>query len=191
MRTRQGTYRIVHAGGRAGGSGYGVGHRVGLLLENRPAFFLHWLALNALGAIGPEKGVVPALIKALGDGNWEIRERACGGLARIGGWGELDLSYKIKARIDAATCIHCNLCYRACEDGAHQAIVLQRTNGHSTLSIDDDECVGCRLCHDRQRLLLRQRERPGLWCHGRRSCPARPRYRARRACVISLNPRWV
>jgi len=29
--------------------GYGHGHRVGLLLENRPAFFLHWFALNGLG----------------------------------------------------------------------------------------------------------------------------------------------
>jgi acyl-CoA synthetase (AMP-forming)/AMP-acid ligase II len=29
--------------------GYGHGHRVGLLLENRPAYFLHWYALNALG----------------------------------------------------------------------------------------------------------------------------------------------
>src|SRR5579875_996625 len=34
--------------------GYGPGQRVGLLLENRPAFFLHWFALNRLGA-----GVVP------------------------------------------------------------------------------------------------------------------------------------
>ena len=31
-------------------AGYGHGHRVALLLENRPAFLLHWLALNALGA---------------------------------------------------------------------------------------------------------------------------------------------
>jgi acyl-CoA synthetase (AMP-forming)/AMP-acid ligase II len=30
-------------------AGYSPGHRVGLLLENRPAFFLHWFALNALG----------------------------------------------------------------------------------------------------------------------------------------------
>lgn len=30
-------------------AGWGHGHRVGLLLENRPAFFYHWLALNALG----------------------------------------------------------------------------------------------------------------------------------------------
>jgi len=30
-------------------AGYGRGARVGLLLENRPEFFMHWLALNALG----------------------------------------------------------------------------------------------------------------------------------------------
>ncbi len=39
-------------------AGYGAGHRVGILLENRPAVFIHWLALNALGAsmvpINPE-----------------------------------------------------------------------------------------------------------------------------------------
>jgi acyl-CoA synthetase (AMP-forming)/AMP-acid ligase II len=30
-------------------AGYGVGHRVGLMLDNRPAAFLHWFALNRLG----------------------------------------------------------------------------------------------------------------------------------------------
>ena len=35
-------------------AGYGHGHRVALLLENRPEFFFHYLALNALGA-----GIVP------------------------------------------------------------------------------------------------------------------------------------
>ena len=30
-------------------AGYGHGHRAGLLLENRPDFFLHWYALNGLG----------------------------------------------------------------------------------------------------------------------------------------------
>jgi acyl-CoA synthetase (AMP-forming)/AMP-acid ligase II len=39
---------------RYAAAGYGHGHRAGLLLENRPAFFLHWFALNALGV-----GVVP------------------------------------------------------------------------------------------------------------------------------------
>ena len=31
-------------------AGYGHGHRVGLLLENRPAFLFHWLAANGVGA---------------------------------------------------------------------------------------------------------------------------------------------
>lgn len=31
-------------------AGYGHGHRVALMLENRPIFFFHWLALNSLGA---------------------------------------------------------------------------------------------------------------------------------------------
>lgn len=30
-------------------AGYGAGHRVAVLLENRPAHFIHWLALNRLG----------------------------------------------------------------------------------------------------------------------------------------------
>jgi len=35
---------------RYANAGYGKGQRVALLLDNRPEFFLHWLALNALGA---------------------------------------------------------------------------------------------------------------------------------------------
>ena len=35
-------------------AGYGPGHRVGLLLDNRPEFFTHYLALNGLGV-----GIVP------------------------------------------------------------------------------------------------------------------------------------
>ena len=39
---------------RYAAAGYGHGHRVALLLENRPEFFVHYLALNALGT-----GIVP------------------------------------------------------------------------------------------------------------------------------------
>ena len=39
---------------RYASAGYGHGHRVALLLENRPEFFFHYLALNALGT-----GIVP------------------------------------------------------------------------------------------------------------------------------------
>lgn len=51
----QWTYRQVldEVDGLAGqylSAGYGPGCRVALLLENRPAHFFHWLALNAIGA---------------------------------------------------------------------------------------------------------------------------------------------
>jgi len=43
-------------------AGYRAGHRVALLLENRPAHFLHWLALNGLGV-----AVVPLNLDATRD----------------------------------------------------------------------------------------------------------------------------
>jgi dihydropyrimidine dehydrogenase (NAD+) subunit PreA len=43
-------------------------------------------------------------------------------LPKLAEWKQLDLNYKIVARIDPAKCIGCNLCYVACWDGAHQCI---------------------------------------------------------------------
>src|SRR5207247_3576270 len=94
---------------------------------------------------------------------------------RIKAWGELDLNYKVVAQIDQNKCIHCGLCYIACEDGAHQSIRWERVpmsefashNGrpphlvHSggvdvlpgaggdtinVFTIKQDICVGCNLC---------------------------------------------
>ncbi|MCI0462688.1 MAG: NAD-dependent dihydropyrimidine dehydrogenase subunit PreA [Gemmataceae bacterium] len=94
---------------------------------------------------------------------------------RIKPWGELDLNYKIIAAIDPRKCIHCGLCYIACEDGAHQSIRREqvpvsefvKANGlqaHVVRSggvevvpgaggdainiytINQDTCVGCNLC---------------------------------------------
>ena len=42
-------------------AGYTIGHRVALLLENRAEFFIHWLALNALGvSVVPVNGEMQA-----------------------------------------------------------------------------------------------------------------------------------
>ena len=41
--------RVAALGALYRAAGYGRGHRVALLLENRPDFHLHWWALNALG----------------------------------------------------------------------------------------------------------------------------------------------
>ncbi len=46
---RQALERVLALRERYRAAGCGSGQRVGLLLENRPAFFLHWLALNGLG----------------------------------------------------------------------------------------------------------------------------------------------
>ena len=72
-------------------------------------------------------------------------------------WGDLDLNYKIIARIDTSLCIGCQLCYVACEDGAHQCIERAAVkNGGGKRNpqgmevhvprIIDEECVGCNLC---------------------------------------------
>jgi len=43
-------------------------------------------------------------------------------VSMVGDWADLDLGYKVVAEIDQNACIHCGLCYIACEDGAHQSI---------------------------------------------------------------------
>ncbi len=86
-------------------------------------------------------------------------------------WGELDLNYKIVARIDLDRCIGCQKCVAACHDGAHQCIFTGPDNAarpphahHPGLAlapkplpigalagdrvpwVDEPECVGCNLC---------------------------------------------
>ena len=67
-------------------------------------------------------------------------------LPGITDWGHLDQEFRLLARIDQEKCVHCNLCYAACNDGAHQAIRFEGSNGSSRLVVEDDYCVGCRLC---------------------------------------------
>jgi dihydropyrimidine dehydrogenase (NAD+) subunit PreA len=89
-------------------------------------------------------------------------------------WGDLDLSYRVVAEIDADKCIGCQLCVVACMDGAHQCIHVpgrseaeSRAAGHIHMPahvpdravtakaglpgarvpyVDEPECVGCNLC---------------------------------------------
>jgi dihydropyrimidine dehydrogenase (NAD+) subunit PreA len=67
-------------------------------------------------------------------------------LPRVKHWEELNLNYKVVASINEKKCIGCQLCYTACEDGAHQAIRLSATEGVRIPEIIDENCVGCNLC---------------------------------------------
>jgi len=91
-----------------------------------------------------------------GLGNW-MDDRGYGTVADFRGralpnvvkWEELDLNYHLLARIDQEKCIGCELCWVACEDGAHQAIRrLPRQNGRPVVEVIDEACVGCNLCSE-------------------------------------------
>jgi dihydropyrimidine dehydrogenase (NAD+) subunit PreA len=85
----------------------------------------------------------------------ELRGKSVQTLER---WENLDLHYKRVARIDYDKCIGCNLCYIACEDGAHQCIDLKspeelgiglgpgRVPGKPVPKVREEDCVGCNLC---------------------------------------------
>jgi dihydropyrimidine dehydrogenase (NAD+) subunit PreA len=65
---------------------------------------------------------------------------------RVTDWGNLDLNYKVVAHVNQENCIRCNLCYVACEDGAHQAFEFIESDGQRYPIVIEDECVGCNLC---------------------------------------------
>jgi len=67
-------------------------------------------------------------------------------LPNITNWEELNLNYKVIAKIEDSKCIGCQLCYIACEDGAHQAIGLPENQDSRIPHIIEENCVGCNLC---------------------------------------------
>ena len=90
-------------------------------------------------------------------------------MACISDFKDFDLSFRAVARIDAAKCIKCDLCYVACNDTAHQCIDLidaaggvvppyawdARSNGRAEAMagrpqprVREEDCVGCRLCYN-------------------------------------------
>jgi dihydropyrimidine dehydrogenase (NAD+) subunit PreA len=75
----------------------------------------------------------------------EFRGRS---LARISDFKDFDLSFRAVARIDAAKCIKCDLCYVACNDTAHQCIDLIDGAGRPQPRVREEDCVGCRLCYN-------------------------------------------
>ncbi|MBB6021739.1 dihydropyrimidine dehydrogenase (NAD+) subunit PreA [Paenibacillus sp. JGP012] len=61
-------------------------------------------------------------------------------------WGNLDLNYKVVARINRDVCINCNKCHIACEDTSHQCIDMLTDPSGAYLEVVEEDCVGCNLC---------------------------------------------
>jgi len=106
------------------------------------------------------------LIEDLTDGlsNWldekgatSIQQVIGASVPRISNFGDFDLSFKSVARIDESKCIQCNLCYVACDEGAHQCIDLTVDGARIDPAVyageskpmpkvREEDCVGCDLC---------------------------------------------
>ncbi len=67
-------------------------------------------------------------------------------LPQIDEFGNFNLLHKTVARINQEKCIHCNLCYIACDDGAHQCIDLIPSETGCKTVVRESDCVGCDLC---------------------------------------------
>lgn len=65
-------------------------------------------------------------------------------LPNVTEWKHLNLNHKVVASINEEKCIGCDLCYIACDDGAHQAIRIPE--GSRKPEIIEENCVGCNLC---------------------------------------------
>src|SRR5438105_1115672 len=93
----------------------------------------------------------------------ELRGKAIPAFAE---WGDLDLNYKVVARVDPSQCIGCELCYVACRDSAvacihnggeplaaghlaptrERALAAGREKDSHIVWVDESECIGCNLC---------------------------------------------
>jgi dihydropyrimidine dehydrogenase (NAD+) subunit PreA len=93
----------------------------------------------------------------------ELRGKALPGFVE---WGDLDLNYKVIAKVDPQMCIGCDLCLVACRDSAaacihraeetpapghaaptrEAAVAAARAKGAHVVWVDETECIGCNLC---------------------------------------------
>ncbi len=103
--------------------------------------------------------MIDGLNSYLDDKGMKCVSELCGrSVSKIAPWETLDLKFHRVAQINYDLCIGCNLCYIACEDGAHQCIDLLTPesvavdNGPGRIphkpipKVRADDCVGCNLC---------------------------------------------
>ncbi|MEK3825672.1 MULTISPECIES: NAD-dependent dihydropyrimidine dehydrogenase subunit PreA [Paenibacillus] len=95
--------------------------------------------------------IVEDMIEGLNDyldekGIQSVAELVGQTVPRYSDWGNLDLNYKVVARINRDVCINCNKCHIACEDTSHQCIDMLTDPSGAYLEVVEEDCVGCNLC---------------------------------------------
>ncbi|WP_339833184.1 NAD-dependent dihydropyrimidine dehydrogenase subunit PreA [Paenibacillus sp. FSL R7-0272] len=95
--------------------------------------------------------IVEDMIEGLNDyldekGLQSVAELVGQTVPRYSDWGNLDLNYKVVARINRDVCINCNKCHIACEDTSHQCIDMLTDPSGAYLEVVEEDCVGCNLC---------------------------------------------
>jgi dihydropyrimidine dehydrogenase (NAD+) subunit PreA len=81
-----------------------------------------------------------------GKGHGRLSDFHGAAVANLVDWQDLNINYELVARIDQDKCIKCGLCHIACEDTAHQAILVAGQGPGRRFETIDAECVGCNLC---------------------------------------------
>ena len=91
--------------------------------------------------------MIPGLERYMTEKGFETLDDMRGkALGNVKTWEHLNLEYKVIAEIEEEKCVGCQLCYIACEDGAHQAIKLSGDAENRVPEIIEENCVGCNLC---------------------------------------------
>jgi len=91
--------------------------------------------------------MIPGLERYMTEKGFETLDDLRGkALGNVKTWEHLNLEYKVIAEIEEEKCVGCQLCYIACEDGAHQAIKLSGDSENRVPEIIEENCVGCNLC---------------------------------------------
>ncbi|MBC7460210.1 MAG: NAD-dependent dihydropyrimidine dehydrogenase subunit PreA [Thermoleophilia bacterium] len=77
-----------------------------------------------------------------------VRELVGGSVERISSFGDLDLNWQVRAKVDPDACIGCGKCIEVCRD--NQVDCIDWVNGTVNIgriaTVDQSECIGCDLC---------------------------------------------
>ncbi|MCW2950360.1 MAG: dihydroorotate dehydrogenase family protein [Thermoleophilia bacterium] len=77
-----------------------------------------------------------------------VRDLVGGSVARLTNFGDFDLNWQVRAKVDPDACIGCGKCIEVCRDNQVDCIdwVDGTVNIGRVADVDQSECIGCDLC---------------------------------------------